>query len=71
MQQAMTNLFPPLLQHAQMTMQYGPVNALIAAWAKSIDLDAKPFLLAPPPILPPMGAPAPGPGEGNKGGRAA
>lgn len=60
MQQAIQNLFAPLFQYASATGNVGPVNALIAAWAKSIDLDATPFLLPQPP--PPPAAPA-GPGE--------
>lgn len=59
MQQAMQNLFPFLSGHANATGDVGPLNALIADWAKSIDLDASKYLIQPPP--PPMPGPPPGP----------
>lgn len=58
--QAMQTLFQPLWQYAMQTGQVGPVNALITAWAKAMDMDASPFLIQPPP--PPV-APAPAGGE--------
>ena len=61
---AMQSLFAPLFQYAGTTGNVGPVNALISFWAKTIDLDAHQFLLAPPPPpMPPTGAGGkPGPG---------
>ena len=53
MQQAMQQLFLPLLQYSQASGDVVPVNALMAAWARSIDLEAGPFVLKPPPP-PPM-----------------
>jgi hypothetical protein len=58
MQQAMTTLFPSLWGFAMQSGQVNQVNALLTAWAKSIDLDATAFLLPQPP--PPQPAPAPG-----------
>jgi hypothetical protein len=70
MQQAMQNLFQPLFQYAMQTGQVGPVNALLTAWAKSLDMEVTKFLLQPPPP-PPMPPPGPGgpPQQGN--GKAA
>jgi hypothetical protein len=61
MQAAMQALFPFLSQYASATGNVGQVNNLIAAWAKSIDLDPSGFLLTPPPPPPPV--PPPGPGQ--------
>jgi hypothetical protein len=59
MEEAMKNLAQPLFQIASLG-QPGAFNALITAWAKSIDLDATPFLInAPPP-------PPPGPPPGDE-----
>ncbi len=63
MQQAIQLLFQPLFAFAQATGQTRPVNALIAAWARSIDLEAGPFLLPNLPPPPPPPAP-PGPAGG-------
>ena len=52
MKDAMQQLFAPLFQYAMTTMNVGPVNALIADWAKSIDLRADGYLLVPPPPPP-------------------
>lgn len=60
MQQAMQALFAPLMQYAGATGNVGPVNALITAWAKSIDLEAAPFLMQPPP---PQQQPGPTPDQ--------
>jgi hypothetical protein len=60
MQQAMQTLFTPLWQFALQSGQVTQVNALLTAWAKSIDLDATAFILPQPP--PPQPAPAAGPG---------
>jgi hypothetical protein len=80
--QAMQTLLQPLYQYAQQTGNVGPINALIGDWAKSIDLDAKNYLLSPPP--PPVqpaggggGPPASGaggyppPSQGASNGRQA
>jgi hypothetical protein len=57
---AMTNLFAPLFQYAQQTGNVGPVNALMADWAKSIGLDADKYLLQQMPPPAPPGEPTPG-----------
>lgn len=58
MRDAMQTLFQPLYAYAQATGNVGPINALIAAWAKSLDMDAEKFLLPPPPPpQPPAGQP--------------
>lgn len=54
--QAMQTLFVPFMNHATATMDYGPVNALIQFWAKTLDMDAGAFMLKPPPP-PPMPMP--------------
>lgn len=55
MQQAMQVIFAPLFQYAMKTGNVGPVNALIAGWAKSIDMEPSGMMLQPPPM--PMPAP--------------
>lgn len=61
MQQAMQTLFTPLWGLAMQTGQVKQINALLTAWAKSIDLDATDFLLPQPPPQPAPGtAPPPG-----------
>jgi hypothetical protein len=68
-QQAMQTLFQPLFAYAQATGNVGPVNALIGFWAKTIDLDASGFLLAPPPPPPaPAGPDGPQQGPPQPGG---
>ncbi len=59
---AMQYLFQPLLGYAQMSGNVGPINALIGDWAKSIDLEARSYLLppAPPPPPPPADPQPPG-----------
>lgn len=57
MQQAMQQLFSPLMSYAQMTGDVAPLNALSQDWAKSIDLDASKYQFQPPPP-PPMPAEA-------------
>lgn len=54
MRDAMQTLFPFLSQYATTTGNVGPVNKLLSDWARSIDLDADGYLLAPPPPPPPM-----------------
>ncbi len=69
MQSAMQNIFPTLVTYAQSTGIVDPVNNLMAAWARSIDLEAAGFMLpAMPPPLPPAGEG--GGGEGGEGGAA-
>jgi hypothetical protein len=71
MNQAMNQLFTPLMGFAQSTGQTGPVNALITEWGKALDLDPKPFLLPEPPPPPPQGGgggpPPPAPPAGAGG----
>jgi hypothetical protein len=70
MQQAIQQLFQPLMQYAQMTGDVNPINSLVEDWAKSIDLDASKYMLQPPPPPPPPPPPGRPPGEENgKGGR--
>jgi hypothetical protein len=61
MQQAMQTLFPALLTYAQATGQVDALNAMVAAWGKTLDLDVSKFLFTPPP--PPM--PVAGPPAGG------
>lgn len=49
----------PILQPLAMQGVVGPLNALLAAWADSLDIEAGPFLLPEPPPQPPQ----PPPGE--------
>lgn len=53
MKDAMATLMPLFSQLAMATGQVGPINSLIAAWAKSMDMDAANFMLAAPPPPPP------------------
>ena len=55
MQMALQTL-GPVLQPLVMQGVTGPMNALLSAWADSLDIDAKQFLLPPPPPMPPPGA---------------
>lgn len=60
MGQAVQMLFQPLFNYASQSGNVGPVNALMTQWAKSMDFDASPFLLAaPPPPVSPQGGEAP------------
>ena len=60
MQQAITTLFTPFMQHAGATGDYGPVNWLVNQWADSIDLlGAEALQLKPPPPPPPAPEPPP------------
>jgi hypothetical protein len=74
-QQAVTQLFAPLFQYAQMTGEVGPINTLITDWAKAVDRDPTGYLLsAPPPPMSPggpaaeaaPGAVAPGPARNGQ-----
>jgi hypothetical protein len=68
MQQAMNNLFSPLLTYAVQTGDVQPVNSLITDWAKAMDFDAERYLFNPPPPPPP---PIPGTAPGGpEGGQA-
>lgn len=50
----------------------GPFNALISDWAKSLDIDAQPYLLPPPPPpQAPLAAPPPPAGSDAEGGGGA
>ncbi len=57
---SMQTLLPIFNQFAQGTGQLGPINALIAFWAKSRDIPPGPFQLPSPPPPPPPGAAPPG-----------
>lgn len=61
MQSALQVLGPVLQQLIPMGM-VDPFNALIADWADSMDIDARPYLVPPPPPPPPAppGLPPPG-----------
>lgn len=64
MQMALQTLGPALQGLAAQGI-VGPFNALITDWAKSLDIEAQPYLLPPPPPPPPPqppGATAPPPG---------
>jgi hypothetical protein len=64
MNQTMQTLFQPLFSFASATGEFGPVNALITDWAKTIDLDPTRYLLKPPmppPMMPGQGPGLPGP----------
>lgn len=59
MTQAIQTIFQPLWQYAMQLGDFGPVNKLIADWAKSIELDPEGYLLKPQPPPPPMPMPPP------------
>lgn len=63
MQAAMQTVFAPLFQYGMQTGNIGPINKLLADWAKSIDLEGEGYLLQPPPPPPPP----PMPSEGQPG----
>ena len=72
MQMALQTLGPILSQLAGAGM-VDPFNALLKDWAGSLDIDATPYLLPPPPPPAPPAAPPglPSPtGAGSAGGRA-
>ncbi len=62
---AMQNL-GPILQGLVPMGQVGPMNALLSDWAKSLDIDPKPYMIPEPPPPPPAGPP-PGPPDGDGG----
>jgi hypothetical protein len=74
-QQAMQILFAPFMGYASHTGNFGPANALIQFWAKTVDMDASGMMLVapppPPPMPPPQGShpprPHPGPPPGPPG----
>lgn len=51
--QMMQTLFGPFMQYATETKDFGPINALIADLAKSIDLSPEKYQFNPPPPPPP------------------
>jgi hypothetical protein len=53
MQTAIQTIFQLLLNFGMQTQNFDPINALIADWASSIDLDASKYALIPPPPPPP------------------
>jgi hypothetical protein len=53
MQMALQTL-GPILQPLAMQGQVGPMNALLSAWAESLDIEVSPFLLPEPPPPPPV-----------------
>lgn len=50
---------PILERYAQGTGQMGPINALIAGWAETQDMDPKPLLMSAPAPPPPVAGPPP------------
>lgn len=56
--QAALQTLGPILQGLVASGVVEPLNALISDWADSLDIDAKPYLIPPPPPPPP--APPPG-----------
>lgn len=66
MQMAVQTLGPILSQLAG-TGMVEPFNALISDWANSLDIDAKPYLLPPPPPPAPPGMPPGMPPEAGGG----
>lgn len=56
MQMAMQTM-GPLLQPIAMSGNPEPLNALLSAWAESLDIDPTGFLIPPPPPPPPPGDP--------------
>lgn len=56
--QAALQTLGPILQGLVASGVVEPLNALISDWADSLDIDAKPYLIPPPP--PPPQAPPPG-----------
>lgn len=68
---AMQNLFGPYFSYFQGTGNPKPVNALIAAWGKSIGMDTEGLLFSPPtppPMAPPGAVPPGQPGQGPPAG---
>jgi hypothetical protein len=56
----------PILQPLAMQGQVGPLNALLSAWANSLDIDVTGMLLPePPPPPPPTEGLQPGEGGGD------
>lgn len=52
LQQAMQVLLAPFFQYAGATGNVDPVNTLVSEWGKSVDMDTKGMMLAPPPPPP-------------------
>lgn len=74
-QQVMQTLFKPFWEYGAQTGNVNPINNVIAAWAKSMDMDPAQFLLPQPPPPPqqaagPGGHPPPGhPPQQQQGGK--
>jgi hypothetical protein len=66
MQMAVQTLGPVLQQLIPQGV-VDPFNALITDWAKSLDIDPKPYMIPPPPPPPPPGDPALAPPNGADG----
>ncbi len=64
--QAALQTLGPILQGLVPMGMVDPLNALISDWADSLDIDAKPYLLPPPP--PPPAPPPPGSPPGPPAG---
>ena len=62
MQMAVQTLAPVLQGLIPMGVT-GPMNALLADWAKSLDIDPEPYLIPPPPPPPPPMEPEPSASE--------
>lgn len=54
-QQVMQTLFKPFWEYAAQTGNVTPINNVIAAWAKSMDMEPGPFMLPLPPPPPQAG----------------
>jgi len=65
--QAALQTLGPILQGLVPMGVVDPLNALITDWAESLDIDAKPYLLPPPPPPPQPAGPPPGPPAGPEG----
>lgn len=64
--QAALQTLGPILQSLVPMGVVDPLNALISDWAESLDIDAKDYLIPPPPPpQPPMGPGGPPPGPGG------
>jgi hypothetical protein len=66
MQMALQTL-GPVLQPLAMSGNPEPMNALLSAWAESLDIDPSGFMLPPPPPPPPVAPPSAPPTDGSGG----
>jgi hypothetical protein len=72
--QAALQTLGPILQGLVPMGIVDPLNSLLTDWAESLDIDAKPYLIPPPPPPPQPGAPPgapPGPPGQPAGGEGA